>query len=465
VKAYLTDAVDAWLAFYPPGVTPTLAWGSTEDQQMLSHLGFANVAAFQTAQGLSADGVAGADTRRALITQYMAEDGTTLPSTAEIQTHGCGESHPEIPTADGVAEERNRRVEVFVFEGAVTPAPVNPCPPPPGCVEHAVWAKTASDTIDLGDDLATVVVTVTDERGAPVAGAQIHLAGIVPENGTTAADGTLTLGDVLPSHYEAFAGKTGFASASTQIDVPSGGNVPVALQLQSAKGALDVLVRDPANVFVAAAQVVANGPDGATDTKPADAAGHALFAPVAAGAWQIAVTALDFAAGAATATVQPDQTATAVVTLVPLPPGLVNPKLGGSTTPPAPTEKLVVLLRDLSGAPIPALEATVLAGGLRTFGVSDAAGLLEVQIPQGAKSAVVTFMPPDADALVDWPLQLELPPVSGDAGAVGRLRNLGYPADTRLDFSVFSFQVDQALPVTGALDDATRAKLVEMHGG
>ncbi|HEV8321521.1 MAG TPA: carboxypeptidase regulatory-like domain-containing protein [Myxococcota bacterium] len=464
IKAYLTDDVDAWLKFYSPGVPPTKLWGATEDQKMLAHLRFGSVSELQTKKRLAADGVAGPDTRRALITDYMAEDQTQKPASAELQTHGCGESHPDIPTDDSVAEERNRRVEIFLFEQAIDPAPVNPCPQPAGCQQHATWKGLSRETIDLGADLAAVTVTVTDTAGAPVPQADVHLAGFVPEDAQTDASGAAPIADVVPTSYEVFARKQGFESASTKITVPAGATVAVPLTLKAAAGTLKVVVRDGAAAAVAGATVNVAGPNSTADSKTTDGAGGATFGPVPAGAYTINVTAPNFQPAAASGAVNPDQTTTVAVTLPDLSPGLVNPSAVPS--PPAPTEPVELRLFDLHRQALANHEATVTAGTARAFATTDSAGVLKVDMPVGTTAVVVTFAPPDAAGLVDWPVQLGLPGVDTDAGLVGRLKNLGYPADADRDFALFSFHADTGVPTApGDLaDDALRQKLVEVHG-
>lgn len=81
--AYLKDDVQAWLAFYDEG-DPKQAWGKVEDHLMLLSMpDFGGkspkedeVRWFQRTRGLSVDGVAGKQTRRALIEEYMSLDGS-----------------------------------------------------------------------------------------------------------------------------------------------------------------------------------------------------------------------------------------------------------------------------------------------------------------------------------------------------------------------------------------------------
>lgn len=191
VGAFLADRVDDWLAWYR-SLEQEKAWGTREDEHMLSALGDADgpfldgaaddqrdettkaaVRRFQEWSNqergttLAVDGIAGEHTRRALIAAYMAQDGTSLPPGTTVAVHGCGELHPEVATADGVAEEENRRVEVFLFEGPIEPAPQERCPAP-GCAEHAQWVARAAETIDLRDQLPaprgrTFTLELTDD--------------------------------------------------------------------------------------------------------------------------------------------------------------------------------------------------------------------------------------------------------------------------------------------------------------
>src|SRR5205823_6179625 len=84
-------------------------------------------------RGLKADGQLGSDTRRILIEKYMALEGTSLPADTPIVMHGCGKFHPLDKTT--AADEGNRRVEIFLFDGPVDPQPKSKCSAP-GCAEY-----------------------------------------------------------------------------------------------------------------------------------------------------------------------------------------------------------------------------------------------------------------------------------------------------------------------------------------
>lgn len=131
VEAYLTDNVGAWLARYGSRIASEKRWGHTEDFHMLQSLpdfsskpkDKATVKWFQETRGLDVDNIAGPQTRKQLITEYMAHDKTTLPANITPVTHGCGENFPldavgDIDTnaPDGQKDAQDRRAEIFVFD-------------------------------------------------------------------------------------------------------------------------------------------------------------------------------------------------------------------------------------------------------------------------------------------------------------------------------------------------------------
>lgn len=161
VAAYLKDDIDAWLQHYDTSIPKSSRWGFSEDMHMLGALPFghssylesspsitAAAKAFQHDHGLDVDGIIGPKTRRALIKEYMALDGTSLPESTTLTTHGCGEHFNAIETGDNVEEPANRRVELFFFGGPIRPPPpseTSTC----GSPEYPEWVDQCLTTTDL----------------------------------------------------------------------------------------------------------------------------------------------------------------------------------------------------------------------------------------------------------------------------------------------------------------------------
>jgi hypothetical protein len=328
IAAYLRDDVEVWLEWYhyvntPVEITPR-RWDAREDKHMLSHLvdgsgqpffsGPIDASAtsayrdaikrFKTARnaegaGFKLDSEVDDAFRRELIRVYMAEDDTTLPAGTVLLVHGCGESHaePGFETKDGVANDENRRVEVFLFEDRIDPLPQDACPPPKGCAEHAQWLGTTVHTIDM------------------------------------------------------------------RLEMP-------------------------------------------------------------------VVSAARF-------------------------------ELGGGE--PAASRKVAIRLLDARRQPCPKVEATLFAGENRRIARADDQGVVRAELPGDPDAVVVRYVPPGASSLVTCRVRLDLGPVSDDAAAKDRLRNLGYPVDEGERLAIQLFQHDQRLSESGVLDAATRARLAELH--
>ena len=135
---FLHEDADAWLPYYDDankGIT-SKTWGVTEDQHMLKGLGLytrdvsgrvnadytAAVRTFQRQQNIAETGnTSDRFTRKALITAYMAIEGTSIPDTIKIRPLACGQGHQ---IENKVNSETNRRVDVFAFESEpILPAP------------------------------------------------------------------------------------------------------------------------------------------------------------------------------------------------------------------------------------------------------------------------------------------------------------------------------------------------------
>ena len=208
IRAYLTDDVAAWLDFYGSHMSSKARWGATEDDLMLDailaatgeQLTDTRVRHFQTTRGLTVDGQVGDETRRALITEYMAVDGTTLPSNIEALIHGCGESFPRAPSGAGnPGQAHDRRVELFFFDDdlGVLPPPSGEISDP-GSREYPEWCRRALETHDFHvRDARDIEIVVVDDRGEPMVPTHYRLAlhdgrvleGVCDQAGRTAVSG------------------------------------------------------------------------------------------------------------------------------------------------------------------------------------------------------------------------------------------------------------------------------------
>lgn len=139
MAAYLKDDVDAWLKNYESTVAENQRWGAHEDFLMVTQMqGFDQrdpsitpITWFQQTRELKVDGIAGPETRRQLVTEYMAVDGTTLPASSSVTSIGCGEDFPLDETGRGIdsnpeqnkSDSLDRRVELFFLNPAVESPP------------------------------------------------------------------------------------------------------------------------------------------------------------------------------------------------------------------------------------------------------------------------------------------------------------------------------------------------------
>jgi outer membrane protein OmpA-like peptidoglycan-associated protein len=213
VIGYLTDDVEAWVKFYGNTIADEKRWGKSEDRQMLSALPdggtpFATagtplkdaLASFQSSKGLPATGTADLTTRRALITDYMALDQTSLPPGTVAVAHGCGENFPDVATQDGVREPRNRRVEVFVFDPTIDP-PATQELSGKDAKDYPAWKAKVSTTFDFAsaDISDSLELRLHDESSRPLAGTfyRVISGGAEPTSGQAGSDGFVHL--ELPS--------------------------------------------------------------------------------------------------------------------------------------------------------------------------------------------------------------------------------------------------------------------------
>jgi N-acetylmuramoyl-L-alanine amidase len=133
-------------------------------------------------------------------------------------------------------------------------------------------------------------------------------------------------------------------------------------------------------------------------------------------------------------------------------------------------ERLRIRLLDEKGDPRKNLSYKLTIDGKVRQGKTDGRGLLNEPIAPNAREGVLVI---GEGALADtFPLLLgHTDPVTTAAGVQKRLKNLGWncgPEDGVLRhetrWAIEQFQSRHGLTVTGLLDDATREKLLEVHG-
>lgn len=242
IAFYLSDNADEWMKWYA-GKACSDAWGVREDQYILQtvrpepkkppYYGTTKpingkldsdtrdaYKRFQSDHKLnSTSGTPDHDTRKALVTAYMALDGTSLPASAPPpERHGCGLFHLDVPTGGNVDEPRNRRVEVFLFEGGIKPKPTALCKWG-GCAEYPQWKANAKETVDLELEPGHIHVSVVDDRGAAVADVAVALSGPSTGDARTDKDGHCEFADLPPGRYTVVAKKDGFLDSSVDVEI------------------------------------------------------------------------------------------------------------------------------------------------------------------------------------------------------------------------------------------------------
>ena len=237
----------------------------------------------------------------------MAIADTTLPAGTIIKTHGCGPYHLAVPTPPQTDEQRNRRVEVFFFEGRIDPPPLARCPSG-GCSQYQQWVKRSVHCFDLEHPFGELEVSVIDPASQPVAAAEVHIAGPSVEDLTCDANGAGRADDLIPGAYTILGHAKGFRDGTAQVSVnPAGPGVPAAkavVQLRDATGDLGVSVTGQGGKAVDGAAIEVKDAGGASVAKAtADAGGRATIPKLPEGSYKVTASAKGFIDGGADATV------------------------------------------------------------------------------------------------------------------------------------------------------------------
>ena len=134
----------------------------------------------------------------------------------------------------------------------------------------------------------------------------------------------------------------------------------------------------------------------------------------------------------------------------------------------SPKLMLRLVARDFDNKPIANTACELEVNGTKYPLTTNGEGRIEQAIPAAAETGVLRV--PSLE--MELPVKIgHLDPADEDTGWRQRLINLGYHAkglddddQTKLRHALEEFQCDHGLKVNGKLDDATRAKLKELHG-
>jgi LysM domain len=122
--------------------------------------------------------------------------------------------------------------------------------------------------------------------------------------------------------------------------------------------------------------------------------------------------------------------------------------------------KIRLLLDD---KPRVGLKYELQVSGQKITGSTDGAGVLEENIPPGAREGVLVV----TEGTSNYIYQLafgSLDPIDTDDGVRQRLASLGFDVDEGLPGAVQSFQTKEGLQATGTIDDALRTRLKAKFG-
>ncbi len=207
VQAFLADDPAPWLDWYDDSHPTAKCWGSYEDGKMLAAVLERNAEVpegsplrhFQTTRGLEVDGVAGPQTREALIKEYMGLDDTTLPEDSQVTVHGCGENFPLDEAGESVDDDApdefedavDRRVELFFFEGDLGVLPPPPGDNSTGDSEHyPEWRKRARETHEFVAGGEIIKLVLDDPLFGPSAGVSVEITYEDSDPETIVTDGS-----------------------------------------------------------------------------------------------------------------------------------------------------------------------------------------------------------------------------------------------------------------------------------
>ena len=238
LAGYVTSKSDDWMPWFGADKSQRQRWGVREVQLMLSALtgpkgtpfydgGSAGVMdakttdalkVFQQANGLPADGKAGADTRKALVTRYMALEDTSLAAGVEPVPHGCTGHEDDTLTQDGLQPD-DRRLEVLFFDLDLKPPPSGDTSAA-GSPEYPAWRARLVETVDFENH--GIHVQLVDTQKQPVPLATVHLDGPTTQDTTADEHGFVTFFGLVAGDYTVSGmSRMGIPLPPTKITYPT----------------------------------------------------------------------------------------------------------------------------------------------------------------------------------------------------------------------------------------------------
>jgi len=135
---------------------------------------------------------------------------------------------------------------------------------------------------------------------------------------------------------------------------------------------------------------------------------------------------------------------------------------------------LRIVVKDEEEKPLSGKKFELTVGSEKHEGTTDGDGIVEERVdPTATEAALTIFLEDDPEGeYFHWDLRIgHLDPVAEVSGVQARLNNLGFwsgPVDgvfsTKTRAALKAFQEAAGIKPSGKLDDATRDKLVDMHG-
>jgi outer membrane protein OmpA-like peptidoglycan-associated protein len=238
LAGYLTSKADDWMPWFDPEKSAQQRWGLREVQLMLSALTGSNgkplydggssggmdaktvaaLKAFQLTNGIAVDGNAGPETRKALVTRYMALEDTSLAAGVQPVAHGCT-GHEDDTLTQGGLQPDDRRLEVLFFDTDMRPPPSGDTSSA-GSPEYPAWRMRLAETVDFENH--GIHVQLVDARKQPVPLATVHLDGPTPQDTVADEHGFVTFWGLVAGEYTVHATtRTGVPVPATKITYPT----------------------------------------------------------------------------------------------------------------------------------------------------------------------------------------------------------------------------------------------------